>query len=178
MPVESDASTGAAALLRVQDQLAADGPDVWIGEGLHQRRQRGGLDPLPRIGEHDDLAGQPRQQVVEHGGLAAAMPEGDHLDALRGMGAGDCRGVVSRAVGSDNDIQSLRRIIERKTVADLRIDGGSFVVRHNQEADRRLRRLLPNRPPLHHGQDEDDERIPRVGIDQQGGGRPERDQSG
>src|SRR5258707_4871623 len=42
-------------------------------------RSRAALDPLARVGEHDDLAGQARHEIVEHRRLSAAAREGEDV---------------------------------------------------------------------------------------------------
>ena len=70
-PVEAHAVAGRRRS-GAQHQLAADRADRRVGEIRDQGSHRAGLEPLPGVGEHDDLSARGAHDVVEHRGFAPA----------------------------------------------------------------------------------------------------------
>ena len=114
---------------------------------------------------------------VEGGDLAAGRQLEDEVGAGR---AGALGGRVGGAVGGDDQLQPLARVVERERVGDLGGDHLLLVVGGDDQGDpRRLARQRPGaeRRPAGAGatRAQQHQRVAEVGVDDQGGAEPEED---
>ena len=130
----------------VQAELAADVRDVAVGEVPYELAQSRGRPRRVRVREREDLAAALPHGAVLRRDLAPALATeeadarlacGDRLDQLVGT--------IRRGVGSDDDLDQLRRIVELKQVLQPALDHGLLVVRGDDDADGR------HGAPLAHG---------------------------
>ena len=80
--------------------------------------------------------------IVDRGDLAAPRRELEQPDARREP-PDDRVGAVDRAVGRDDDLEPVGRVVERERVLQLGLDHRRFVVGGDEQADARLDRRAP-----------------------------------
>jgi hypothetical protein len=112
--------------------LAADVTDVGVGEGLDQVAQRVGRPEAVGVREGEELARGPLGGGVLGGDLAAPG-QVEHEVGAGGTGPFDRR--VAGAVGGDDHLEQIARIVERERVGDLRRDHLLLVVGGNDQGD-------------------------------------------
>ena len=156
--------------------LAADIADGRVAEGLDQVPQRAPLPGAVRVGEGEEIAGR-----ALGGGVL-----GDHLAAPRkvehevGPGRlGPVDGRVGRAVGGDDQLEPLARIVERQRVGDLRRDHLRLVVGGDDQGDLgKLGQSLPWAVSPEADQERQCQRVADVRVGDQAGAEPEEDCDG
>ena len=114
-----------AALGVGEADLAADVADLGVGEGLDQVAQGVRRPEAVGVGEGDQLAGGALGRGVLGEQLAAPGKVEDEVGARR---PGALDGRVRGAVGGDDQLQPLPRVVERQRVGDLGRDHVLLVV--------------------------------------------------
>ena len=167
------------AAARVEEaNLAADVADRRVGEGLDQMAEGVGRPVAVGVGEGEDLAAGALGGGVLGGDLAAARQVEDEVGAGR---PGALDGGVGGAVGGDDQLEPLARVVEREGVGDLGGDHLLLVVGGDDQGD--PRQLLPGagaqgRTAAQPDQRPQGERVAEVGVDDQPGADPEDDREG
>src|SRR5207237_6913969 len=110
-----------------------------------------------------DLAGRVLDGMVLRDRLPVAAAEREQLRPVAALRADDLLGPVARAVGDDEDLEPVRRVLERERVRELLRDRALLVVRRDDERDRRRRHgTLADWAGMEPGDEPDEEREARV----------------
>ena len=137
-----DALLVGAALVD-QPRLPARVADPGVAERRHQLAQGVGRPRRVRVAEREQLAARPLGACVLRRHLALALEVEDEVGA---GGPGELDRAIGRAVGGDDHLQELARVVERERVADLRLDHLLLVVRGDDQRHRRQLRQRRGAP--------------------------------
>ena len=154
-----------SALAAEEADLAADVADPLVGEAVEQPAERIGPPEGVGVGEGEDLALGLPDGGVQRRHLAAPGQLQHPVGAGR---AGQLRGAVGGAVGGDDQLQALPRVVELERVGDPPLDHRLLVVGgHDQRHPRQLAGATPTptRPRRTASP------APRGGADSRGGRR-------
>ena len=117
------------AVDRLQPELPAHVADLRVAEAADELPQRVGLPARVRVGERDHLGIGLGHGAVLRGRLPGALHAQElHVRRARGELLDDLVGAVGRAVGRDDDLESLRRVVELEEVLDAARDHVLLVV--------------------------------------------------
>ena len=135
-PVEALAVRAGRVL---EPEPAADVGDLGVGEIGHEVPERIRCPRGVRVREGDHVAGRLADRAVLSGDLPAARAV-EQADArlAGGDGLDELVRPVGRRVGGDDDLQAIRRVVERQQVVEPPLDHGLLVVGGDDDADRRL----------------------------------------
>ncbi len=159
----------------LEAELAADVGDVLVGEVADELAQRVGRPRRVRVGEGDDVARALGHRTVQRGELAAARQR-EQADAriVGGTLLHDLVRAVGRAVGDDEDLELLGRVVEREQVLEPRRDHVLLVVRGDDHRDARRDVRLAHGARPDAREQRRRERIAHVRPDDAGEARPEQ----
>ena len=148
------------------DQPANHATDLFVGEVAHQRPQRVAAVKGIRVGEDDDLLLQAEHGLVERGALALAARERLQNDPRGLEFARDGVGAVGRTVAGDDDSETIAGIVEGEAVPELLAHDPFFVVRRDDQRDRRRIAFAAAGPgAAGQAEDEQDQGIPRIRVE-------------
>ena len=116
-----------------QHEPPAHHADLGRSEPAHEAPDRGRIRERVRVRQHDDVAGELAEGGIDHRRLPAPIRIIDQPDARVGVLANDGRGAVGAAVRRDDDLELLRRIVERQRVGQAIGDRRLFVIRRDEE---------------------------------------------
>ena len=135
----------------LQAQAAADVGDLGVGEAGDELPERVGRPARVRVGEGDDLALGLAHGAILGGDLAAARAvEQPDARLAGGDGLDELVRAVARGVGGDDQLELLRRIVEREQVLEPPLDHALLVVGGDDHGDRRLARGVLRHTALAH----------------------------
>ena len=157
------------------DELAADTPDLTVGEVAHEHGQGVLLELAVGVREQDDVPPGLGQDLVQGAVLA---PAGQVEDAQPRVGElpGDGRRPVRRSVRGDDDLEAIPRVVEAQAVQDLLADHVFFVVRGDDQRHARKAAALEARlRAAQRAQQEQQDGIARVDVRDRAEGSPEDD---
>ena len=131
------------AVRRLEPQPAADVRDARIGEVADELAQRVGSPRRVRVGEGDDLRlGRAHRGVLGRDLAAARVPDHPRARRLR-----ELLGPVGGGVGGDDELEQLRRIVERAEVLEPPLDRVLLVVGGHDHRDGREVRVVESDAP-------------------------------
>ena len=158
------------AVVALEADLAADVGDVRVGEVAHELAQRVRRPGRVRVAEGEDLALGLADGAVHRRQLPAPLGL-EQAHAV--VAAHDLVRAVGRAVGGDDELELVGRVVELEQVLDAAADHVLLVVRGDDQRDRRLDLLLAHGPLAHAPQRRRGDRIADVRPGQSGRARPE-----
>ena len=121
------------AVRGLEPEAPADVRDVRVGEVADELAQRVGRPRRVRVGEGDDVGvGRAHRGVLRRDLAAARVPDHARAGRLR-----ERLGAVRGSVGGDDELEQLRRIVERAKVLDPPLDRVLLVVRGHDHRDGR-----------------------------------------
>ena len=157
-------------------QLAAHRAHRGVCEKGHQLAHGVPGQGLSRVGEDQDLAVRGRHRLVEGRRLAAGSGQGEQPHPLRREAGRDGFRAVRRAVGGDDHLEAVPRVVEVEQVAELLLEAVLFVPHHGEEAHGRRAVPLADLGGRSQARRQPDQRgIAQVRIEDDRGGEPERD---
>ena len=157
-----------------EPEPAADVGDIRIGEAADERAEGVGLPEGVGVREGDDLALRPGHRGVLRGHLALPGPgEQAHTRVLPGDRLDGRVGPVRRAVGGDDDLDALGRVVEREQVLQATCDHALLVVRGDDDRDLGRLVLPADRPRPETRERGRRERVARVRPGERAGADPE-----
>ena len=123
------------AVRALEAELAADVPDLGVGEVARELAERVRLPLGVRVRERDHVARRLAHGAMLGGDLPAALAL-EQPDARLAGGdlADDVVRPIGRAVGGDDDLEELGRVVELEEVLDAAADDGVLVVRRDDRA--------------------------------------------
>ncbi len=137
-PVGTDAAAHSrcrVAGFTIEEQFAGDAADTRIGQRRDERAQCVGRKRLSRVGKDEHVVTRHSGAGVERFRLAARRHQ-NRVDS-RTVRREDCRRLVGRAVGDDDDLQRAGWIVQPQQVVDAPAQHRGLVSGRNNHRHRR-----------------------------------------